>query len=130
MLVRFLGLEDPLGEEGMAAHSGVLIGKSHEQRSLMGCSPWVHRRVRHDGSDLAPRRDPSRQECSSILLSMLCKDMFMCPGLHFFLQLQTKFCFFPSRHVLGFRKYCDNYKFTSEFPTLQITLKCTKTGCN
>ena len=53
MLVRFLGLEDPLGEEGMAAHSGVLIGKSHEQRSLMGCSPWVHRRVRHDGSDLA-----------------------------------------------------------------------------
>ena len=38
--VRFLGWEDPL-EKGKATHSSVL-GKSHGQRSLAGCSPWGH----------------------------------------------------------------------------------------
>ena len=33
----------------MASHSSVLAwGESHEQRSLVGYSPWTHRRVRHD----------------------------------------------------------------------------------
>ena len=27
-----------------------LPGKSHGQRSLVGCSPWGRQRVRHDGS--------------------------------------------------------------------------------
>ena len=34
--VQPLGWEDPLQKE-MVAH---LLGKSHEQRSLVGCSPW------------------------------------------------------------------------------------------
>ena len=34
-----LAQEDPL-EEGMATHSSILPGKSHEQRSLTGYSPW------------------------------------------------------------------------------------------
>jgi len=34
-----LGGEDPLEKE-MATHSVSLPGKSHEQRSLVGCSPW------------------------------------------------------------------------------------------
>ena len=34
-----LGQEDPLEEE-MATHSSFLPGKSHEQRSLVGCGPW------------------------------------------------------------------------------------------
>ena len=42
MQVRSLGQEDPL-EEGMATHSSILAGKSHEQRSLMGYSPWGHK---------------------------------------------------------------------------------------
>ena len=33
-----MGGEDPLEKE-MATHSVFLPGKSHEQRSLMGCSP-------------------------------------------------------------------------------------------
>ena len=37
--VRSLGWEDPL-EEGRVAHSSVLAGESHGQRSLEGCSPW------------------------------------------------------------------------------------------
>ena len=37
--VQSLGWEDPLEEE-MATHSTVLLGKSHEQRSLVGYSPW------------------------------------------------------------------------------------------
>ena len=41
-----LGQEDPLEEE-MATHSSILAWKSHEQRSLVGSSPWG-RRVRHD----------------------------------------------------------------------------------
>ena len=32
----------------MATHSRILPGKSHGQRSLMGCCPWGHKRVRHD----------------------------------------------------------------------------------
>ena len=31
----------------------VLSGKSQEQRSLVGYSPWGHKKVRHDWSDLA-----------------------------------------------------------------------------
>ena len=34
--VRSLGQEDPL-EKGMEAHSSILAGKSHGQRSLEGC---------------------------------------------------------------------------------------------
>ena len=45
-----LGGEVPL-EEGMAAHSSVLPGKSHGQRSLADSSPWVT--VSHDWSHWA-----------------------------------------------------------------------------
>ena len=38
MQVRSLGQADPL-EEGMATHSNILPGESHEQRSLVGYSP-------------------------------------------------------------------------------------------
>ena len=38
MQVRSLGQEDPL-EEGMAAHSSILAGESHGQRSLASYSP-------------------------------------------------------------------------------------------
>ena len=34
-----LGQEDPL-EKGLATHSSILACKSHEQRSLAGCSLW------------------------------------------------------------------------------------------
>ena len=34
-------MKDPLEKE-MATHSIVLPGKSHGQRSLVGCSPWGH----------------------------------------------------------------------------------------
>ena len=37
--VQSLGQEDPL-EKAMATHSRLLPGKSHGQRSLVGCSPW------------------------------------------------------------------------------------------
>ena len=37
--VQSLGQEDPL-EKGMAAHSVVLPGAPHGQRSLVGYSPW------------------------------------------------------------------------------------------
>ena len=42
--VRFLGQEDPLEKE-MAIHSSILPGESHEQRSLMGYSPWGHKEL-------------------------------------------------------------------------------------
>ena len=37
--VRSMSWEDPLEKE-MATHSSILAGKSHGQRSLVGCSPW------------------------------------------------------------------------------------------
>ena len=40
--VQFLGGEDPLEKE-MATTPVFLPGKSHEQRSLMGYSPWCHK---------------------------------------------------------------------------------------
>ena len=40
--VQSLGWEDPLEEE-MAPHSSILAGESHEQRSLLGYSPWGHK---------------------------------------------------------------------------------------
>ena len=46
--VQSLGWEDSL-EEDMASHSSILAwGESHEQRSLVGHSPWTRRRVRHN----------------------------------------------------------------------------------
>ena len=42
-----VGWEDPL-EEGMATLPIFLPGKSHEQRSLAGYTPWYPKRVRHD----------------------------------------------------------------------------------
>ena len=39
--VQSLGREDPLEKE-MVTHSS-LLGESHGQRSLTGCSPWGHR---------------------------------------------------------------------------------------
>ena len=44
MEVRSLGWEDPLEKE-MAAHSSILAGKPHGQRSLAGYSPWGHKEV-------------------------------------------------------------------------------------
>ena len=38
--VRSLGQEDPLEKE-MATHSSILAREFHEQRSLVGYSPWV-----------------------------------------------------------------------------------------
>ena len=37
-----LSQEDPLEKE-MATHSNVLAWEIHGQRSLEGCSPWVHK---------------------------------------------------------------------------------------
>ena len=39
---RSLGQEDPL-EKGIATHSSILDGKSHEQRSLADYSSWGHK---------------------------------------------------------------------------------------
>ena len=41
--VQSLGGEDPL-EKRMATHSSILAGKFHEQGSLVGYSPWGHRK--------------------------------------------------------------------------------------
>ena len=47
--VQPLGWEDPLEKE-MTTHSSILgiHGKSHGERSLVGYSPWGHKRVRHN----------------------------------------------------------------------------------
>ena len=47
MWVGFLGQEDPLEEE-MVTHSSILAWRIHGQRSLVGNSPWGHKRVRHN----------------------------------------------------------------------------------
>ena len=39
-----LGWEGPL-EEGMVTHSSIHAGKSHGQRSLVGYSPWGHKKL-------------------------------------------------------------------------------------
>ena len=44
--VQSLGWEDPL-EKGMATHFSILPGEFHEQRNLVGYSPWDH-----EGSDM------------------------------------------------------------------------------
>ena len=40
--VQSMGQEDPM-EKGMAAHSSILAGESHGQKSLVDYSPWGHR---------------------------------------------------------------------------------------
>ena len=40
--IRSLGWENLL-EKGMATHPSILAGKFHRERSLAGCSPWVHK---------------------------------------------------------------------------------------
>ena len=44
--VQSLGQEDPLEKE-MQPTLGLLPGKPHEQRSLVGFHPWGHKRLRH-----------------------------------------------------------------------------------
>ena len=34
--------------EGNGNYSSIPVWQSHAQRSLAGCSPWGHKRVRHD----------------------------------------------------------------------------------
>ena len=46
--VRSLGQEDPLEQE-MATHSSILAWETHGQRSLVGYSPWGHRRDKLSG---------------------------------------------------------------------------------
>ena len=41
------GLERPL-EKKMATHASILAWESHGQRSLVGYSPWGHKRVGHN----------------------------------------------------------------------------------
>ena len=45
-MVRSLGWEDPLEGE-MATHSSIPAWTSPGQRSLVGYSPWGHKRARH-----------------------------------------------------------------------------------
>ena len=45
--VQSLGWEDPLEKE-MATHSIFLPGISHGQKSVVGYSPWGHKRLGHD----------------------------------------------------------------------------------
>ena len=45
--VQSLGREDPLEEE-MASHISILAWEFHEQRGMVGYSPWGSQRVRHD----------------------------------------------------------------------------------
>jgi len=52
MWIQSLGWEDPFEKE-MATCLLFLPGKMHGQRSLAGYSPWGHKRVRHDWSNLA-----------------------------------------------------------------------------
>ena len=47
-----LGGEDPRRREWQPTPV-FLPGESHGHRSLAGCSPWGHKRVGHDGSDVA-----------------------------------------------------------------------------
>ena len=47
--VQSLGQKDPLEKE-MVNPPMFLSGKSHEQRSLVGYSPWGRKRVRHNSA--------------------------------------------------------------------------------
>ena len=44
-------------EKKMATNPSVLAGKPHGQRSLVGYSPWGHRRARHDLVTKQQRQD-------------------------------------------------------------------------
>ena len=43
------GREDPL-EKKMATHADILVWEIHGQKSLVGYSPWGHKRVGHDSA--------------------------------------------------------------------------------
>ena len=62
--VRFLDWEDPL-QEGMAAHSSILAGEFHGQRSLVGHSPWG--RKESDTTEQQTHSTLSKQEIGTLL---------------------------------------------------------------
>ena len=47
--VQSMGQEDPL-EKKMATHSSILAWTKNGHRSLVGYSPWGHKRVGHDSN--------------------------------------------------------------------------------
>ena len=55
--VQSLSLEDPLEEE-LATTPVLLPGKSHGQRSLAGCSPWVRKELGAPEEAAHPRAGP------------------------------------------------------------------------
>ena len=60
MQVQSLGWEDPLEKE-MATHSRILAWKI-PWRSMVGCTTWGHKRVRHDSAtkQQAQERSPNK----------------------------------------------------------------------
>ena len=59
--VQSLGQDDPLEKE-MATHSSI---QSHGQRSLMGYSPWGHKRA---GYDLVTKQQQNLNHCGFLQL--------------------------------------------------------------
>ena len=58
--VQSLGWKDLLEKE-MAIYSSILAGESHGQRSLVGCSPWVHKELNvTEWLRTHSRKDPTR----------------------------------------------------------------------
>ena len=59
--VQFLGWEDPL-EKGTATHSSTLAWRIPRTEEPGGLKSMGHKRVRHDGSNLARMRKMSEEE--------------------------------------------------------------------
>ena len=74
MWIQSLGWEDPFEKE-MATRLLFLPGKMHRQRSLAGYSPWGHKRVRHDWSNLTHTHMGIHMHAVSCFLAPACPPL-------------------------------------------------------
>ena len=82
--VRSLGREDSLEEE-MAFHSGILLGKSHGRRSLVGFSRGVATRTQHTRTTLTR----ARIEVTVFKVTVELFVNFSCPWITFTLDTRS-----------------------------------------
>ena len=87
-----------------------LPGKSHGQRSLLGCSPWDHERVRHD---LATKQQQWQQHILILVYflwdNLLCRHLFGLYNVHDFLLSHFFFSRISSIIISTYTGYLKGY---------------------
>ena len=95
-------------EKEMATHCSILAGKSHGQRSLVGYSPWGHRRVRQGLVIKQQHFFCTEKEEETKVLPLLLRSLYSSK------EDQKADTFSNQRIILGLSKVCSSFSTIQE----------------